>query len=187
MQTEQHHGETRRYQHTGVTASSVRFRVFLQPNKSNSFAFRGLVVVCQSVKVISNGDGWRLITFSPPRASMSGGHLRIRLPQPIGARPRADGRRARPMGAQRHPGKSPLPLALPSFSVPVPRPDEPKRGFKKMGMFHRPAGGSPALLCAKVRKKKNLEDIHILEGEFFILLFACSSREEEEALEASTR
>lgn len=58
---------------TSIAASSVRFRPFLQPNKSNSFAFRGFVVVCQSVKVISNGDGWRLITFSPPRASMSGG------------------------------------------------------------------------------------------------------------------
>lgn len=50
-----------------VTAASLlRFRVFLQPNKSNSFAFRGLVAVCQSVKVISNGDGWRLITLLRP-------------------------------------------------------------------------------------------------------------------------
>lgn len=128
--------------------------------------------------MISNGDGWRLITFSPPCASMSGGHLRIRLLQPIGARLRADGRRGRPIRAEAA-GESPLPLSPSSRSRSRDRANQ-REVSKKMEMFHRPAGGSATqrarLCCAPkcVKKKLNLEDIYTSLEEFLVLLFVRS-------------
>lgn len=58
---------------------------------------------------------------------MSGGHLRIRLPHPIGARPRADGRRGRPIGAQRQPGE-PTPTYIPPSTTHPPHPPPPPLG-----------------------------------------------------------
>ncbi|TNN65886.1 hypothetical protein EYF80_023886 [Liparis tanakae] len=62
---------------------------------------------------------------------MSRGHLRIRFPRPMGARPRADGRRGRPMGeavaGHAHLLPPPPPPPPPARSVLVRRPEEPKR------------------------------------------------------------
>lgn len=102
-----------------------------------------------------------LITFSPPCASMSGEHLRIRLLQPIGARLRADGRRGRPIGAQRQPSEP-----TPTYPPPPHPTSQPPRSrdrtnqrevFKKDGNVSQACTRKcyrecRALLCANVRK-----------------------------------
>lgn len=67
----------------------------------------GLVSVRHTAKVICDVDGWRLITFSPPRASMS-------APSPAGPPPAAnhgaaaaDRRRRRPISARERPPDTP--------------------------------------------------------------------------------
>ncbi|KAK5882765.1 hypothetical protein CesoFtcFv8_021316 [Champsocephalus esox] len=63
----------------------------------------------------------RLITFSPPRASMSGGHLRIRLPQPTSEQLLGDGQLGQPISAE---ATARGPSHFSRLRVRVPRPEQ---------------------------------------------------------------
>lgn len=155
--SERHHAEVRSQQ-----ASSVRLRVFLQP-KLIKHLLSGATCLCL-VWVLRwfHRDGRRLITFSPPCASMSEEYLGMRLLPPIRARPCADGRRAWPIGAHGSLWQPPPPRSL----LPQLQPPGPESGrrfwkgfffcffLKKMEMFLRPPRRRVAERCVETHEKR---------------------------------